>query len=189
MLYPLEKIWKEENIPEEWEEAGAIEKTALDWNPQGYRRRGRSKRTWRRTIEDEIRGPRRSWNEVNGIAGDRINWKLFMAALCCTRSKRTWWWLWVHQLLLDLKGDCDSVSGRSLLQYCDWVWYPYEMKCVWTLPTAESGWANFVWQFSCEGCFETKSCFNAIAFRLWFIMEYAIMRVQVKHDGLELSGT
>jgi hypothetical protein len=39
--------------------AGAIEKTALDWNPQGYRRRGRPKRTWRRTIEDEIRDIRR----------------------------------------------------------------------------------------------------------------------------------
>jgi hypothetical protein len=26
-------------------EAGAIEKTALDWNPRGYRRRGRRKRT------------------------------------------------------------------------------------------------------------------------------------------------
>jgi hypothetical protein len=36
-------------------EAGAIEKTALDWNSQGYRRRGRPKRRWRRTIEDEIR--------------------------------------------------------------------------------------------------------------------------------------
>jgi len=36
-------------------EAGAIQKTALDWNPQGYRRRGRPKRTWQRTIEDEIR--------------------------------------------------------------------------------------------------------------------------------------
>jgi hypothetical protein len=27
-------------------EVGAIEKTALDWNPQGYRRRGRQNRTW-----------------------------------------------------------------------------------------------------------------------------------------------
>ena len=27
-------------------ETGAIEKTALDWNPQGYKRRGRPKRTW-----------------------------------------------------------------------------------------------------------------------------------------------
>ena len=31
-------------------ETGAIEKTALDWNPQGYRRGGSPKRTWRRTI-------------------------------------------------------------------------------------------------------------------------------------------
>jgi len=31
-------------------EAGAIDKTILDWNPQGYRRRGRPKRMWRRTI-------------------------------------------------------------------------------------------------------------------------------------------
>ena len=63
-----------------------IETTALDWNPQGYRRRGKSKRTWQRTIEDEIRSKRRSWNEVKGIAGDRNAWKLFMDALRCTKS-------------------------------------------------------------------------------------------------------
>jgi hypothetical protein len=38
----------------------------LDWNPQGYRRRCRPKRKWRRTIEDEIRNIGRSWNEVKG---------------------------------------------------------------------------------------------------------------------------
>jgi hypothetical protein len=69
-------------------EVGAIQKTALDWNPQGYRRRGRMKRMWGRTIEDEIRGTGRSWNEVKGIARDPNNWKLFMDALCSTRSKR-----------------------------------------------------------------------------------------------------
>jgi len=68
-------------------ETGATEKIALDWNPQGYRRRGRLKRTWRRAIEDEIKSTR-SWNEVKGIAGDRKAWKLFMAAPCSTRSKR-----------------------------------------------------------------------------------------------------
>jgi hypothetical protein len=47
-----------------------IEKTALDWNPQGYRRRGRPKRTWQRTVEDEIRGTGRSRNGVRGKAGD-----------------------------------------------------------------------------------------------------------------------
>jgi len=65
-----------------------MEKTALDWNPQGYRRRGRPKKTWRRTIEDEIRNTRRSWNEVKGIVGDRNAWNLFMEALCSTTSKR-----------------------------------------------------------------------------------------------------
>ena len=67
-------------------ETGALEKTALDWNPQGYRRRGRPKRTWRRTIEDEIRSTRRSWNEVKGIAGGSNAWQLFMDALCSTGS-------------------------------------------------------------------------------------------------------
>jgi hypothetical protein len=69
-------------------EAGAIEKTASDWNPQGYRRRGWPKRTWRRTREDEIRSTGKAWNEVKGIAGDHKAWKLYHA-LCSTRSKRT----------------------------------------------------------------------------------------------------
>jgi len=70
-------------------EAGAIEKTALVWNPQGYRRRRRPKRTWRRTIEDELRSTKRSWKDIKGIAGDRNGWKLFMVALCSARSERT----------------------------------------------------------------------------------------------------
>jgi len=69
-------------------ETGATEKTALDWNPQRCRRRGKPKRTWRRTTEDEIRSTRRSWNEVKGVAGDRNAWKLFVDALYATRSKR-----------------------------------------------------------------------------------------------------
>jgi hypothetical protein len=70
-------------------EAGATEKNELEWNPQGYTKRGRTKRTWPRTREDEIRNTGRSWNEVKGIAGDRKAWKLFMDALCSTRSKRS----------------------------------------------------------------------------------------------------
>jgi hypothetical protein len=70
-------------------EAGANQKTALDWNLHGYRRRGTPKRTWRRTTDDEIKSTGRSWKEVKGIAGDRKAWKLFMDALCSTRSKKT----------------------------------------------------------------------------------------------------
>jgi len=69
-------------------ETGAIEKNTLNWSPQGHKRRCMLRRTWRRTIEDEIRSTRRSWNEVKEIAGDRNAWKLFMDALCCTRSER-----------------------------------------------------------------------------------------------------
>jgi hypothetical protein len=43
----------------------------------------------RGTIEDEIRSTRKPWNEVKEIAGDHDAWKLFMDALCSTRSKRT----------------------------------------------------------------------------------------------------
>jgi hypothetical protein len=43
----------------------------------------------KKTIEDEIRGTGRSWNEVKGIAGDRNTWRLFVDAVCSTRSKRT----------------------------------------------------------------------------------------------------
>jgi len=69
-------------------ETGAIEKTALDWNPQEYRRRGRPKRMWRRAIKDEIRSTSRSLNEVKKIAGECSAWKLFMDPLCSTRNKR-----------------------------------------------------------------------------------------------------
>jgi len=67
-------------------ETGAIEKTALDWNPQGYRRRSRPKRTSRRTIEG--RSTRRAWKEVKWIDGECNAWKLFTDVLCSTRSKR-----------------------------------------------------------------------------------------------------
>jgi len=40
----------------------------------GYRRRGGLKRTWRRTIEDEVRCTKKSWNEVRGRDGDHNAW-------------------------------------------------------------------------------------------------------------------
>ena len=75
-------------LPLAWFCCALVSNTALDWNPQGYRRKGRPKRSWRRTIEDEIRRTGRSWNEVKEIAGDGNAWKLFMDALRSTRSKR-----------------------------------------------------------------------------------------------------
>lgn len=67
---------------------GAIKKTALDWNPQGARKRGRPKTTWKRTIEEECRTVGKTWSEVKRLADNRIGWRCFTEALCSKRSNR-----------------------------------------------------------------------------------------------------
>ena len=49
-------------------EDGEIPKAALHWNPQGNRKRGRSKNSWRRSVIKEVG---RSWNEPRFLAADR----------------------------------------------------------------------------------------------------------------------
>ena len=39
----------------------AIEREALDWNPQGKRRRGRPKQTWSRSVHNEALDEWKSW--------------------------------------------------------------------------------------------------------------------------------
>jgi hypothetical protein len=58
------------------------EKQALDWNPQGQRRRGKPRTTLRRTVEDEIRKSGKIWREVKSLAGNRVRWRYFVEALC-----------------------------------------------------------------------------------------------------------
>ena len=57
-------------------------KQALDWTPQGSRSVGRSKQTWRRTIESDLQGYGRSWREVKPMAKNRVRWKGLVNALC-----------------------------------------------------------------------------------------------------------
>jgi hypothetical protein len=66
--------------------AGAIEKDALDWNPQGARRRGRPRKTWRRTIEKEITEIGKTWREDKALANQRKRWRSFTGALCSIRD-------------------------------------------------------------------------------------------------------
>ena len=63
-------------------DSGSIEKTALDWNPQGNKRRGRSKQTWRRTVAEEIEKEGKTWGEVKKLAQCRTRWRRFVDALC-----------------------------------------------------------------------------------------------------------
>jgi hypothetical protein len=51
--------------------AGATEKDALDWNPQGARRRGRPRKTWRKTIEEDMIEMGKTWREVKALTNKR----------------------------------------------------------------------------------------------------------------------
>ena len=50
--------------------------TALTWTPEGKRKRGRPKTTWRRTVEKErSKAGWQSWREARTAAQDRNRWK------------------------------------------------------------------------------------------------------------------
>jgi ribosomal 50S subunit-associated protein YjgA (DUF615 family) len=48
---------------------GEIPKAALQWNPQGSRKRGRLKNSWRRSVMKEAG---RSWSELMFLAAARV---------------------------------------------------------------------------------------------------------------------
>ena len=52
-----------------------IEREVLDWNPQGQRKRGRPKQTWRRSVHNEALGEGKSWGEVKQLTRNRIRWR------------------------------------------------------------------------------------------------------------------
>jgi hypothetical protein len=69
----------------------AVEMTVLDWNPQGMRKRGRPKKTWRRSVMEEAQREGRTWREVKRLAADGSRWKSFVKALCSyTGDNRRW---------------------------------------------------------------------------------------------------
>ena len=57
-------------------------KIALTWTPEGKRKRGRPKTTWRRTVEAERKSLGwNSWAEVEEKACDRQGWQTFLRSL------------------------------------------------------------------------------------------------------------
>ena len=60
----------------------------MSWAPEGTRKRGRPKTTWRRTVEKERKEAGwRSWNEARTAAADREKWRCSVEALCATRHE------------------------------------------------------------------------------------------------------
>ena len=53
-------------------EDGVMPKAALLWNPHRNRKRGRPRKSWRRSV---IKEAGRSWNELRFLAVDRQEWK------------------------------------------------------------------------------------------------------------------
>ena len=60
-------------------EDGEIPKSALFWNPQRNRKRGRPTNSWRRSV---IKEAGRRWNELRFLAADRRKWKGLTDNLC-----------------------------------------------------------------------------------------------------------
>ena len=63
-----------------------ITRQALDWNPQGKRKVGRPKQTWRRSIEAETKSTGMSWAELKRTSQNRVRWRSVVAALCSSRN-------------------------------------------------------------------------------------------------------
>ena len=60
----------------------ALPRIALRWTPDGKRKRGRPKETWRRTVEKEMKNNGWTWGFLERCSGDRPRWRSLVAALC-----------------------------------------------------------------------------------------------------------
>ena len=65
-------------------ESDNITKRALRWTPEGRRRRGRPRTTWRRTLESEAQTHQKSWSDLEMLAKDCQAWSDFTTALCAS---------------------------------------------------------------------------------------------------------
>ena len=59
-----------------------VTRQALEWNPQGRRRVGRPRQTWRRSTDAEVKAAGMTWAELRRTAQNRGCWRTAVAALC-----------------------------------------------------------------------------------------------------------
>ena len=64
-----------------------IARHAMDWNPQGTRKRGRPRIKWRRSIQKDLKEINMTWCEAKRAAQDRQKWKAIVDALCLAWDK------------------------------------------------------------------------------------------------------
>ena len=61
---------------------------ALSWNPQGKRKRGRHRNSWRRHSEEDIKKLGLAWSQLERKARDRDSWRTPVGDLCSRRGTR-----------------------------------------------------------------------------------------------------
>ena len=57
-----------------------VTRQALDWNPQGKRKTGRLKTTWRRSTAEEVKKHGTTWKKMKKTANNRVRWKRVVSA-------------------------------------------------------------------------------------------------------------
>ena len=65
--------------------SNSLPRTALRWTPQGKRKRGRPKETWRRTVERELKDRGLTLVTAPRAAADRARWRSLAVASSATR--------------------------------------------------------------------------------------------------------
>ena len=59
-----------------------INHQSLTWNPQGKRKRGRPRNTWRRDTLAEMESRGYTWQQLERVAQDRSRWRTVVSGLC-----------------------------------------------------------------------------------------------------------
>ena len=67
-------------------EKDSITRQALTWNPQGKRKRGRPRNSWRRNTEAELKQQGTNWTGAARTAQNRVRWRRVVDGLCSIGS-------------------------------------------------------------------------------------------------------
>ncbi|XP_048772817.1 uncharacterized protein LOC125678421 [Ostrea edulis] len=65
-----------------------VTKIALRWTPDGKRKRGHPKETWRRMVEQEMKDIGKIWGEIKKKAKHRQLWRQLVEALCADKHEK-----------------------------------------------------------------------------------------------------
>ncbi|XP_062604220.1 uncharacterized protein LOC134266019 [Saccostrea cucullata] len=65
----------------------SITRQALTWNPQGKRKRGRPRNSWRRDSESELKTQDMTWHDAARAAQNRVRWRTVVDGLCSSRNE------------------------------------------------------------------------------------------------------